>query len=285
MTRLVPWLGAMALVSGLRLWHLSAYRRAQIQPIDTKRWLHQFVFGSVVAAVLWGAAGVLFMPESHPLYQVITLIMLVGLAAAAATTYASVLWAYRVFLLVSISPIVISMFLRGDADHITIGFVLCIFMLMMSQRAAVIANQTITDSICQNLRVAELLELNESIINHTASGITAYKVSGECVLMNDAAARILNIPAGLDVTHNFRTNPSWQEYGLVDLAYKVLNTGIEKAVELPMHTIYGYDIWIAAKLHRVMQGTQTILLIVFNEISPQRNVENASQRQSARQAA
>ena len=271
---LLLWLGAMALVSVGRLWHLSLYQRAK-PPVDQARhWLKQFVIGSACAAVFWGLAGVLFLPESHPIYEVFTLVMLTGLTAAAATTYASVLWAYRVFLLVTLMPVAILMFWKGDIEHVSVGAVICFYLIMMSQRAAVIVNSTIVQSIRHSLRVEELLGLNDSIINHTDSGITAYKVSGECILMNDAAAKILGIPAGLDVRHNFRTNPSWLEYGLVDIAYKVLNTGIEKSVELPMHTIYGYDIWISARLHRIMQGDQTILLIVFNEISPKRNAEN-----------
>jgi PAS domain-containing protein len=268
---LLLWLAAIAVVSVLRLWHVSAYFHAEPTPSAAKRWMFQYVAGSALAAALWGSAGVIFMPEHQPLYQVFTLMLLTGLSAAAATTYSSVLWAYRIFLWISMTPAGIAMFLRGDTDHIAVGAVIFIYTIMMSQRAAVMVNTTIVESIRHSLRVTELLELNESIINHTDSGITAYKVGGECILMNDAAARILGIPAGLDVSHNFRTNPSWQEYGLVDIAYKVLNTGIEKAVELPMHTIYGYDIWIAARLHRIMQGNQTILLIVFNEISPQRN--------------
>ena len=277
---LLLWLASMAVVSATRLWHLSAYARTNPQASEVKRWLIQYVMGSALAAALWGLAGVAFMPESHPHSQVFTLIMLTGLSAAAVASYSSVLWAYRVFLWVSLSPVAVTMLWKGDAEHIAIGAVIFLYVIVMSQRVAVMVNKTIIESIRHSLRVVELLELNESIINHTDSGITAYEADGECVLMNDAAARILDIPPGLDIRHNFRSNSSWQEYGLVKIADRVMATGVEKSVELPMHTIYGYDIWIATKLHRIIQGDRPILLVVFNEISPQRNPENASKQEA-----
>jgi len=273
---LLLWWSTIAVVSALRLWHVSTYFRIQPAPSAAKSWMIQYEIGSALAAALWGVAGVIFMPENQPLHQVFTLILLTGLSAAAATTYSSVLWAYRIFLWITMAPVGVMMFFRGDADYAAVGVVVFIFILMMSQRAAVMANTTIIESIRNSLRVTELLKLNESIINHTDAGTIAYKLTGESVLMNDAATKILNIPEGIDVRHNFRTNPSFQKYGLVEIADKVMATGVEKSVELPMHTIYGYDIWIAAKLHRIIQGDQPILLIVFNEISPHRNPENVS---------
>lgn len=277
---LLLWLAAMGVVSLVRLWHVFAFFRADQQRLDTRGWLMQFVAGSAVAATLWGVAGVIFISESYPIHQVIVLIMLTGLSAAAVTAYSSVLGAYRVFLWIVMSPVAVMMFWLGDVDHMAIGGVVFFYTFMMSHRAAVMVNRTIVESISHGLRVAELLELNEGIINHTDSGITAYTADGECVFMNAAAARILGIPPDLDVRHNFRTNPSWQEHGLVEMASKVLHTGEQKSIDLPMHTIYGWNIWIAAKLHRITQGDQAILLMVFSEISPHRNATGTSQSEA-----
>ncbi len=274
---LLSWLSAMAVVSLARLWHIFAFFRVKPPAADAGHWLIQFVAGSALAATLWGVTGVVFMPENHPLHQVFTLITLIGLSGAAVTAYSSVLWAYRVFLWVLLSPVAVMMLWRGDVDHVAIGAVVFFYTFMMSRRAAVMVNNTIVESISHSLRIAELLQLNESIINHTDSGVAAYSTDGECVFMNAAAHRILGIPVGLDVRHNFRNTPSWKEYGLVEIADKVLQGGEQKSIELPMHTIYGWSVWIAAKLHRIMQGDQPILLVVFSEISPQRNTAHAAQ--------
>lgn len=277
---LLAWLVSIIVASLVRLWHVFAFFRADRQTLDTRGWLMQFVAGSAVAAMLWGVAGVIFISESYPIHQVIVLITLTGLSAAAVTAYSSVLGAYRVFLWIVMSPVAVMMFWLGDIDHIAIGGVVFIYTFMMSHRAAVMVNHTIVESIRHGLRVAELLELNEGIINYTDSGITAYTADGECVLMNTAATRILGIPPDLDMRHNFRTNPSWQEYGVVEMADKVLQTGEQKSIDLPMRTIYGWNIWIAAELYRMMQGDQPILLMVFREISPHRNVTRTSQSEA-----
>lgn len=267
---LLAWLAAIGLVSASRLVHARAYFKSNPSFEQSKRWLQQYVAGTCVAGLLWGSAGILFLPDSQPLYQMVTLVLLMGLSAAAVTTYASSLLSYRVFLWTAMLPVGLMLFAKGDAAHLAAGAVVLIYIVMMSQRAAVMVNGMIVSSVWQSLRIAELLELNASIINHTDSGITVYKPSGECVLMNDAAIRILGLPPNMDASHNFRTTAGWLEHGLVKMAEIVLQSGASKGLDLPMRSIYGWEMWIAAQLHRITQGDQPRLLIVFTEISPQR---------------
>lgn len=272
---LLLWLGAMLLVSAWRFWQITAYYRAKPNMMEAKPWLILFSIGSGLAGSVWGAAGIVFMPEGNSIYQAFTLVMLCGISAAAATTYSSVLWAYRVFVFPILLPLIAKMFWIGDAPHIAFGGVVILYMLLMSQRAAKLVNQTIVESIRHSLRVAELSSLNESIINHTDSGITVYSQDGQCLTMNEAAAHILNTPVNQMEKHSFRTNSSWQEYGLVEVADKVLATGIPQVFESPMHTIYGWDMWVVAQLRRIEKGNQSLLLIIFNDISTRRNAEIA----------
>lgn len=269
--QLLAWLAAIAVASSIRLIHVKAYFRSHPTFEQLKRWLRQYVAGAGVAGLLWGSAGVLFMPESQPTYQLVTVMLLMGLTAAAATTYASSLLAYRMFLWLAMTPLAVTLLFKGEMAHFAAGLVVVIYMFMMSQRAAVMVNNMIVASLLQSLKLTELRDLNASIINHTDSGITVYKPSGECVLMNDAAIRILGLPPQMDASHNFRTTSGWQEHGLIELADSVLQSGVKKSLDLPMRSIYGWEIWIAAHLHRITQGDQPRLLIVFTEISPQRH--------------
>ncbi|MFM9913734.1 MAG: ATP-binding protein [Methylophilaceae bacterium] len=272
---LLFWLGSMLLVSAWRFWQISAYYRAKPSATEIKPWLIKFSIGSALAGIVWGSAGVVFMPESNSIYQAFTILMLCGISAAAATTYSSVLWAYHVFVLPILLPLIGHMLWIGDTPHIAFGGVVTLYLLLMSQRSAKIVNQTIKESIRHSLRVAELSGLNESIINHTDSGITVYSQDGQCLTMNEAAGHILNTPVSQMGKHSFRTNASWQEYGLVEVADKVLATGVPQVFESPMHTIYGWDMWVVAQLRRIEQGNQPLLLIIFNDISTRRNAETA----------
>lgn len=268
---LMSWWAAIFLASLARLAHVAAYFKANPAAEEAPRWSRQYMWGAGAAGVLWGAAGVLFMPADHPYHQMVTLMLLMGLTAAAVTTYASNLPVYRLFLWLAITPLTLGFLARMDMAGLAAGLVALIYAGMMSQRAAVMVNTTITDSLRSSLEVAGLLALNTDIINHTDSGITVYQPSGECVLMNESAIRILGLPPNMDASHNFRTTAGWQEHGLVKMAEIVLQGGMSKALDLPMRSIYGWEMWITARLHRITQDGEPRLLVVFTEISPQRH--------------
>ncbi len=273
--QLLSWMCAMLAVSGVRFWSVRVYYRVKPEVADARRWLNRFIVGATLAGAIWGSAGLLFMPESHPLYQSFTMIMLCGISAAAATTYASSLRAYRAFLLPTLLPVTVSMFSRGDPGHMSLGLVIGFYIFMMSRHAVVLVHHVVVESMRQSLRIADLLELNESIVNHTDSGITVYDEAGRCLLMNEAAGHILNTPVAQAQQHSYRTNTSWQEYGLPELADRVMRTGVSQVFESPMHTIYGWDMWVVAQLRRIEKGGQSLLLIIFNDISTRRNAETA----------
>jgi len=123
------------------------------------------------------------------------------------------------------------------------------------------------------LALDDLSKLHQAIVQKTDSGIMVYHSSGACVMANQAAATILGGTPEQIGSSDFRKIPSWQSSGLLRIADQVLTTGESHHFESRMHTEYGKDIWCIATLGRIDRKNGALLLLVFNDITPFREVQ------------
>lgn len=123
--------------------------------------------------------------------------------------------------------------------------------------------------------IRELSELNRLIIENSESGISVHKATGECILTNAAAARIVGATPAMLRSHNFRQSQSWREYGELAIAETALCTGELQVHHMKMRTIYGKDIWCLAYLSRLFIKGEPYLLNVFTDIMPIKQAEEA----------
>lgn len=123
--------------------------------------------------------------------------------------------------------------------------------------------------------IRELSELNRLIIENSESGISVHKATGECILANAAAARIVGATPAMLRSHNFRQSRSWRESGELAIAEAALRTGELQVHHMKMHTIYGKDIWCLAYLSRLFIKGEPYLLNVFTDIMPIKQAEEA----------
>ncbi|HEY8085525.1 MAG TPA: ATP-binding protein [Methylophilaceae bacterium] len=297
-TLLLAWLVLTVVVSATRYAVIRSYAKATPAAIaaGSKKWLNRFMVGAASAGAVWGLTGVFFMPLDHEIYQVVTMITLTGIAGGAAATYSGVLAAYRFFSIPMLIPLFINLLYIGDKVHLALAVVVGLFLLLITQRAGKIVEDTIVSSLNNSIKntilltemriaieqsekaqaeLAELSQLNETIIRHTDSGIVAYTLDGECILMNDAAAKIMGITIETGMKRNFRTNSLWKKYGLLESLEAVMITGVPQLFEAPMRTIYGKEMWLVAHLWRVTKGNEPVLLMVFSDIGVYKSAENA----------
>lgn len=293
------WIAAMVLVNIARYVELWAYFRAVPSSAEMKPWLTRFTIGAAISGSVWGSAGVLFIPEKYGIYQAFTILTLCGIAGAASTAYASVLSVYRAYVFPIAIPVIIYMFYIGDSVHIGLGVTITLFLVLTSQRTVLMMHNTLVQSmkfglenaaLVKNLEaavvryqqaqadIAEMSELNKTVIQHTDSGIMAYKTDGECVLMNEAAAKMMSLSLEKGIKTNFNNLPIWKKSGLLEVAQNVLSTGMQQVCEAPMRTIYGEDIWLVAHLWRISKGNQPILLVVAHDIADHKKIEHTLQQ-------
>lgn len=296
-TLLVFWSGLLLAVSAGRYILLIKYKRAA--PVtsyeENKRWSNRFALGAAFAGGTWGITGIAMMPHDA-LYQTFTIIVLTGISGGAAATYSGVLSAYRLFAFPMLVPLIVNLVYMDDRVHIALAVSIGLYLLMMTQRAGKLVEDTIVSSLSNSIKntillaemqvavenaakaqaeVAEMSQLNETIIRHTDSGIVAYTLDGECILMNDAAAKIMGVTIENGMKRNFRNNTLWKRYGLLEALEAVMTTGVPQLFEAPMRTIYGKEMWLVAHLWRVTKGNEPVLLMVFSDIGVYKSAENA----------
>jgi len=114
--------------------------------------------------------------------------------------------------------------------------------------------------------LAEALELNRTLISASTVGIAAYKASGQCILANEALARITGGTLQQLLQEDFRHLPSWLTGGLLAKADAALKTGQPQAIEAQTRTTVGRKLVIRARLSSfTIQAEQHLLLVVTDE--------------------
>jgi len=102
-----PWLGALILVSLGRLGLNLSFARANPPPGRLHVWRRLFLVGLVVAGLIWGIAGWLYFSSGDFLSRLLLLMILCGLNAGAARSLAPVALCYRVYVLATLTPLMV----------------------------------------------------------------------------------------------------------------------------------------------------------------------------------
>ena len=114
--------------------------------------------------------------------------------------------------------------------------------------------------------LAEALELNRTLISASTVGIAAYKASGQCILANEALARITGGTLQQLLQQDFRHLQSWLTGGLLAKADAALKTGQPQAIEAQSRTTFGRKLVINARLSSfTIQDERHLLLVVTDE--------------------
>jgi len=121
----------------------------------------------------------------------------------------------------------------------------------------------------------DLLEFNQEVIAKTESGIMVHRHTGECILANEAAARIMGTTPEQLMRYNFRQDSDTRNAGILQIADRVLRSGVTEPIDALMHTAFGKKIWYVGFLGRLSIKGEGYLLSVFNDISERKKAELA----------
>lgn len=122
-------------------------------------------------------------------------------------------------------------------------------------------------------RISEALDLNRKIISASNLGITAYKLTGECVLANRASARIMGITLKDVMGQNFRKMEGWKKIGLLDAANEAIESGNEKQIEARVKNAYNRKLWLDCRLVPFFSNGVKHLLLVADDITDRKKAE------------
>lgn len=132
----------------------------------------------------------------------------------------------------------------------------------------------ITDRLRLEQRLHDALDLKHKIIADSPIGITTFKASGPCVMVNDAASRIIGGSVEQILQQDFRTIPSWSQYGMLAMAEEALSSGQSKRAEIHLISTFGAEIWLNAHFTPFYCGGEQHLLFMAEDISERKRMES-----------
>jgi PAS domain S-box-containing protein len=145
---------------------------------------------------------------------------------------------------------------------------------------AVVAFHDITERKQIEFRLAELLDLNQKIINECPVGIIAFRASGECVLANQAYARIMGESLDQVCLGNFRELRAWADATLLDCAQACLANGEMQHVGVHHLSPFDREVWADVFFVPFTSGGEPHLLCIMNDVTERQLAEQAARERS-----
>ena len=148
----------MLAVCALRLHQSRAFARAMPAPQQVRRWRNRFLAGAAASGLLWGAAGLFLFPEHSLPHQVFVSFVIAGMIAGAVGTLSAVTWAFALFAVPALLPIVLQFLLHAGELGFSMSFMAVLYGLAMAAVARHV-NLTIRESLALSQRNGELVEV------------------------------------------------------------------------------------------------------------------------------
>ncbi len=123
--RLLAWLAAVLLTSGLRLSVARAHAAPERTMLMPGHWASIHVPITVLVGLAWGSAALFLFPAEAFPQQILLILMLCATAAGALPMYIALPNVYGIYLLTIIGPLMARLFLDADAAfHVMAGMLL-----------------------------------------------------------------------------------------------------------------------------------------------------------------
>jgi PAS domain S-box-containing protein len=124
-------------------------------------------------------------------------------------------------------------------------------------------------------QLADALAFTESILTSSPVGIFTYRLSGQCLSANAAAAEMVGATIEQLKNQNFRELESWKRSGLYDLAEHAIASKKLTAADVHIKTTFGKEAWYRAQFLTFHSAGEELLLMIFNDISERKQAEEA----------
>jgi PAS domain S-box-containing protein len=196
------WISLVLLAAFLRAVLVKAY---QCSPVDDEAahiWLLRFRLGVLAIGILWGSTAFLMFPANDAQHQMFLVFMLAGLSAGGVIAFSADLATAIVFSIISLSPLIIRLFITGGGLSVAMGMAGLLYLGFMIFTMRHI-NSSLTENIVLRLEAAEREEIVRAseeryrlLLNHTPVGIIHYDTNLVINYCNERFADILHNSAG-----------------------------------------------------------------------------------------
>ncbi|MEI6438379.1 MAG: PAS domain S-box protein [Candidatus Omnitrophota bacterium] len=135
----------------------------------------------------------------------------------------------------------------------------------------------ITAQVAAQQQIVEALEVNESVLKASPVGIEIFRLTGECVMANEAMARIVGSTRVQLLAQNFHQIQSWKDSGLYQAALREIETRSAAQLDIQVRTTFGRYIWIGVRFIMVILAGEQHLLLFALDITEAKKAEEELQ--------
>lgn len=125
-------------------------------------------------------------------------------------------------------------------------------------------------------RNIEFSEFMQKLFDVSPLGIMAYETSGDCIMVNNAALKIIGASREFVLQQNFNRIESWKKSGLLAAAYEVIQSQhLYENLELNIDTADGRNVVLNCSLIPFFSAGKPHLLLMGQDVSRQKLSEEA----------
>ncbi|HEY9528198.1 MAG TPA: PAS domain S-box protein, partial [Anaerolineales bacterium] len=133
----------------------------------------------------------------------------------------------------------------------------------------------ITERKQAEMQLADAHKFLQHVLTSAPIGIFTYRLSGECLSANAAAAEMVGATIEELESQNFHEIESWKRSGLYDLAQQAIFSKELIAADVHVLTTFGRDAWYRAKYVTFKSKGEEILLMIFEDITERKQADAA----------
>lgn len=126
------WIIYSVTASLIRLASYSLFKNSDL-PVETLKKI--FLFGVILTSIAWGSAGILLYPPQNILLQNLLAILLTIMATSSIGTLAPYLLAIRLFMVITLLPVVINLILTSDTQGQIIAYCIILYLFVLLSAA------------------------------------------------------------------------------------------------------------------------------------------------------
>ena len=197
---IIVWYIIINFVTAMRWMTARAFKNSSKDLNEVLLWKRRFNLGALSAAIVWGLGMIFLFPEESLVHQSFLAFIMAGMCAGAVTSLSFMLFPVRIFLLISLVPLITQLLLGDSNIMIAMGIMILLFLIMVwisSKRIYLSTLQNIAlrfDSIKQE-DALELSEIKYQLIFDSAPvGIIQYDNKGYINSINRAFEEIIGQP-------------------------------------------------------------------------------------------
>ncbi|MHB0981417.1 MAG: sensor histidine kinase [Thermoleophilia bacterium] len=131
-------------------------------------------------------------------------------------------------------------------------------------------------------RLSDALEFSDTLIESSTLGIGAYDPSGQCILANEAMAKMVGATREQVLQQSYNQIESWKKSGLLESVREARTSGKETRREIHVTSTFGKDVWLDCRLTPFLSGGVSHMLLTIDDVSAYKQAELTVRNYAAR---